>query len=186
MYRTASKNVNWFYNNSVSHENNIINLVGFIGNGSIISSPVDYGQYLSLSFDMLVHENPQRTGAVLDVDFYDESKRFISAVFVDNQISFTINEPEGVKPIAVIPCDKDWVNVKVVINLNKVVISIGEHSFGHVFKDVLAPTTIAFGNNHYPKAKRTEPSFSIKDVEVRTEYGSFSLFIDKLGVNTEY
>jgi hypothetical protein len=174
-----SKNVTWLYNVKVDHDNEIINLVGFTKNGSLISNPIEHEEFLNLSFDMLVHPDAIDRAAILDVDCHDYSRRYFSAIIEENRIKLIVRELNQTTIIGAVDCPKDWTSVRVRISSNYLIINIGEHELSHMFSNKLSPCSIALGNN-FPYTVDHIYSFSVKNVEVTTENGVFPLIIDNL------
>jgi hypothetical protein len=182
---TVSKNLTWFYNINMNHENDIIKLVGFTKNGSIISNRIEFEDYLNISFDLLIYPDAIDNAAILDIDCHDNIKdnlRWFSVIIKNKQIRLIAKELNDRKLIGILDYNKDWINVIVKISSNCLNISMGENEISHAFKDQLRICSVSFGNN-YPKEVDHIYSLAVKNIKASTENGVYPLIIKDVAIN---
>jgi len=182
---TVSKDPAWFYNINMNHENDIIKLVGFAKNGSIISNRIEFEDCLNISFDLLIYPDAIDEAAILDIDCHiqvNDNQRWFSAIIKDKQIRLIVKEPGHKKLIGILDYNKDWTNVTVKMSSNSLTINIGENEISHVFKDQLSVCSVSFGNN-YPNKADDIYSLAVKNIKVSTENGVYPLIIKDVVIN---
>lgn len=182
---TVSKNLTWFYNIDMNHENDIIKLVGFAKNGSIISNRIEFEDYLNISFDLLIYPDTIDGAAILDIDCHiklNANERWFSAIIKNKQIRLIVKELNSRKLIGILDYNNDWTNVTVKISSNRLNINIGENEISHVFKDPLSICSISFGNN-YPNEADDIYSLAVKNIKASTENGVYPLIIKDVVIN---
>ena len=179
-----SNQVTWSYYNKLEHENDTIKLVGFMDAGSIITkSKVEYANLLELKFSLLVYPDAYQESAVVDIDFWDGSKNFISGVIMGDKISFIIKENYRVKHLFTVNHKYEWIDIYILLNFKDLLISINNVDIEYKFKSIPGLCTVAFGNNVKPLifGEHNRASFGIKNIYLKTGYNDqFPLIIDNL------
>jgi hypothetical protein len=183
----SAKRVSWGYYKKLKNNDNEIELTGIQHCGSIITDrAVEYDKYLHLKFKVFIQPNPTEGAAILDLDFWDKKRSFVSIVLGAGKTNLSVKDGNKIHGIVSIPNLSGWQDIEVYLDHKKVHVLLDNQFFLYKFKRKKKNCTISFGNNVMPSLFGADlpTSWILKDVVAETENGLFPLIIKNL-INVE-
>jgi|APGre2960657423_1045063.scaffolds.fasta_scaffold00449_7 hypothetical protein len=171
----SSKNIHWSEGRLSKKE---FSLNGFSkkGIGGIRTlKPIEFGEFLKLSFFVFLRQGISDGAAILDLDLdhVGNSKDFVSVLSSGDRISI-IHTNGTTKTVTSVPKIKnEWINFDIFLKRDSVAINIQDHTSTYFeFDKPVDVTYISFGNNQEEDGfdKENAVSFLIKDIVAETEY----------------